>query len=76
MAKPVVDRLERELDGKAEVIRLNALNGVGRQAAAVFGVRAVPTLVVVDGNGHVALTQVGIIRPGEVQAQVDALISN
>jgi hypothetical protein len=39
-------------------------------------VRAVPTLVVVDGDGQVALTQVGIIRPGEVQAQVDAIISN
>jgi hypothetical protein len=71
-----VDRLERELDGKAEVIRLNMMSGVGQQAAAVFGVRAVPTLVVVDGDGHVALTQIGIIRPGEVQAQVDAIISN
>jgi len=76
VAKPVVDRLERELDGRAEVIRLNMMSGVGRQAAAVFGVRAVPTLVVVDGDGQVALTQVGIIRPGEVQAQVDAIISN
>jgi hypothetical protein len=42
----------------------------------VFGVRAVPTLIVVDGDGQLTLTQVGIIRPGEVQAQVDALISN
>ena len=76
MAKPVVDRLERELDGKAEVIRLNMMSVVGQQAAIVFGVRAVPTLVVVDGDGRVALTQVGIIRPGEGQAQVDAIISN
>jgi len=36
----------------------------------------VPTLVVVDGDGQVALTQVGIIRAGPVEAQVDALISN
>ena len=76
MAKPVVDRLERELDGKAEVIRLDMMSGVGRQAATVFGVRAVPTLVVIDGQGQVSLTQVGLIRPGVVQAQVDALISN
>ena len=76
MAKPVVDRLERELDGKAEVIRLDMMSGVGRQAAAVFGVRVVPTLVVVDGQGQVSLTQVGLIRPGVVQAQVDVLISN
>jgi hypothetical protein len=39
-------------------------------------VRAVPTLVVVDGEGQVTLTQVGLIRPAPVQAQVDALISN
>ena len=70
-----MDRLERELDGKADVLRLDMMSGVGRQAAARFGVRAVPTLVVVDGNGQVALTQVGIIRPGAVQAQVDELIS-
>jgi hypothetical protein len=68
--------LERKLDGKAEVIRLNTMSGVGRQAAMVFGVRAVPTLIVVDGDGQLTLTQVGIIRPGEVQAQVDALNSN
>ncbi len=71
-----MDRLERGLDGKAEVIRLDMMSGVGRQAAFRFGVRAVPTLVVVDGDGQVALTQVGIIRAGPVEAQVDALISN
>jgi hypothetical protein len=38
-------------------------------------VRAVPTLIVVNGEGQVALTQVGIVRPGEVQARVDDLIS-
>jgi thioredoxin-like negative regulator of GroEL len=75
LAKPAVDRLERELDGKADVIRLDMMSGVGRQVAARFGVRAVPTLVVVDAEGHIALTQVGLIRPGDVQAQVDTLIS-
>jgi len=71
----VVDRLEHQLDGKAEVIRLDMLSGVGRQAAVRFGVRAAPTLVVLDGEGQVALTQVGLIRPGDVQARVEKLIS-
>ena len=70
-----MDRLERELNGKADVIRLDMMSGVGREAAARFGVRAVPTLVVVDGEGHIALTQVGLIRPGDVHARVDTLIS-
>jgi hypothetical protein len=70
-----VDGLERKLDGKASVIRLDLMSQIGRQAAAHYGVRAVPTLIVVNGEGQVALTQVGIVRPGEVQARVDDLIS-
>jgi thioredoxin-like negative regulator of GroEL len=69
-----VDGLERKLAGKASVIRLDLMSQVGRQAAARFGVRAVPTLLVVNGDGQVVLTQVGIVRPGDVQAQVDGLM--
>lgn len=71
----MVDRLEHQLEGKAEVIRLDMLSGVGRQAALRYGVRAVPTLLVLDGQGQVVLTQVGLIRPGDVQTQVNRLIS-
>ncbi len=46
-----MDRLETRLDGRAEVIRLNLLSDVGREAALRYGVRAVPTLLVVDGEG-------------------------
>lgn len=76
MAKPIVDGLERNLNGKATVLRLDVMGPVGRQAAAHFGVRGVPTLVLVDGEGEVILTQVGLIRSGEVQKQVDRLILN
>lgn len=69
-----MDGLERKLAGKASVIRLDLMSQVGRQAAARFGVRAVPTLLVVNGNGQVVLTQVGILRPGDVRAQVDELM--
>jgi thioredoxin-like negative regulator of GroEL len=69
-----VDGLERRLAGKASVVRLDLMSQVGRQAAARFGVRAVPTLLVVNGDGQVVLTQVGMLRPGDVQAQVDELI--
>jgi hypothetical protein len=50
------------------------MSQVGRQAAAHYGVRGVPTLLVVNGDGHVSLTQVGIFRLGVVEARVDALI--
>jgi hypothetical protein len=66
--------LERELDGKAVVIRLDLMSSVGRQAAVHFGVRAAPTLLVLDGEGQIALTQVGLLRAGEVQARIHELI--
>lgn len=62
------------MNGRATVLRLDLMSSVGRQAAAYFGVRGVPTLILVDGQGQVALTQVGLIRAGEVREQVDALI--
>ncbi|NDJ53349.1 MAG: hypothetical protein GYB68_09735 [Chloroflexi bacterium] len=52
MAKPVVDRIEQTVAGDAQVIHLNALSEVGRVAAATYGVRALPTLVLLDGCGQ------------------------
>ncbi len=66
MAKPVVDGIERELSGEADVIRINVLSSAGREAIYRFGVRAVPTLVVLDGCGEVVERQVGILNPGRV----------
>lgn len=74
MAKPIVDGLERKLAGKATVIRLDVMSQVGRQAAAYYGVRGMPTLVVVDGNGQSVYSQVGILRPAQVVEQVEAIL--
>jgi thioredoxin-like negative regulator of GroEL len=76
VAKPVVDGLEKKLDGKAEVVRLNVLSGVGQQAARQYGVRGVPALVVVDGSGQAVFGQAGIPRPGQVIEQVETLIAS
>lgn len=74
MAKPIVDGLEKKLAGKATVIRLDVMSQVGRQAAAYYGVRGMPTLVVVDGNGQSVYSQVGILRPAQVIEQVEAIL--
>lgn len=77
MAKPIVDGLEKKLNGKAEVIRLNVFSRVGQQAARRYGVRGVPSLIVVDGSGQAVFGQAGIPRPGQVVDQVDlVLVSN
>ncbi len=73
MAKPIVDRLENQLDGKAKVIRLNLLSQVGRQAATRFGVRGVPTLLIVNSQGETVYGEYGIPIPSQVVAQVDSL---
>ena len=75
MAKPIVDGLETKLAGKAEVIRLDVMSGVGQQAARQYGVRGVPALVVVDGSGQAVFGQAGIPRPGQVIEQVETLIA-
>ena len=74
MAKPIVDGLEKKLAGKAMVVRLDVMSKVGRQAAARYGVRGMPTLVVVDGNGQSVYSQVGIPRSGQVVDQVEAML--
>jgi hypothetical protein len=76
VAKPVVDGLEKKLDGKAEVVRLDVLSGVGQQAARRYGVRGVPALVVVDGSGQAVFGQAGIPRPGPIVQQVETLIAS
>lgn len=66
MAKPVVDRIERELAGEVEVIRLNVLSAAGREAVLRYGIRGLPALLVLDGCGQVAETQVGFPQAGRL----------
>lgn len=70
-----MDGLERDLTGKAMVMRLDVTTPLGRRAAANYGVRGTPTLIVVDGEGEAVLTQVSLIRPGAVKSQVDELLA-
>jgi len=60
VAKPVVDRLERDLAGRAQVLRLSVMDNVGGELALRYRVRGVPTILVLDGQGEVVLTQYGI----------------
>jgi thioredoxin-related protein len=76
LSKPIVDGLEKKLTDKAKVIRLDIFSQVGRQAAARYGVRGVPTLVVVDGNGEIVYGEVGLPRPGQVIEQVDTMLAS
>jgi thioredoxin-related protein len=69
-----VDGLEKKLANKATVVRLDMMSQIGRQAAAQYGVRGVPTLVVIDGNGQSVYSQVGIPRAGQVVGLVETML--
>ena len=68
-----MDRLERDLEGQAHVLRVNALSGVGRELAARYGVRGVPTFLLFDGAGKLVHHQVGRLDPGRVKAEITAM---
>lgn len=52
-AKPAVDGLEREYEGRALVLRADIRSDAGRTLAAHYGIRTVPGWVVFDGRGEV-----------------------
>jgi len=74
LAKPVVDGIEKDLEGKAQVLRLNVLGDVGSQAARRYGVRGLPTLVVVDGKGQAVDFQAGIPDRNKAVMQINQLL--
>ena len=47
----MVDGLERELTGRAQVVRLNVAEPAGAEAHARFGLTKVPAIVVLDPDG-------------------------
>ena len=68
--KPIVDGLERDLEGQAKVVRLSVLSQMGREAAHHYGVRGVPTFLIFDGQGELIGRQVGFPNGGEIRALV------
>jgi len=56
------------------VLRLNAMDEVGGQLATRYGVRGVPTLILLDGSGKLVLQQAGMPQRDEINAAVDELL--
>jgi len=70
LAKPIVDGLERELEGQARVVRLSVLSELGQEIAQRHGVRSVPTFLVFDGQGNLIEQQVGFPDRGKIKTLV------
>ena len=68
-----MDRLERDLEGQAQVLRLSALSEVGRQLGSRYGVRGVTTFFLVDGTGEMVSYQVGRLDADLVKSEIDSM---
>ncbi len=68
-----MDGIERRLADQADVLRLSVTSGVGRELAIRYGVRRVPTLVLLDGEGNVVLKQAGTPKREEIAEAVKQL---
>lgn len=71
-AKPVVNGIEEDLGETVPVIRLDIGSDVGKSVADRFGVRGVPTTIVLDGAGQVVHRESGIPSREEVVASARA----
>jgi thioredoxin 1 len=71
-SKPKVDRMERDLAGSAELLRLNVKNGPGRQLASRWGVTGVPTFVVLNDKGEAVYARAGAPDVEAILAAVKA----
>jgi thioredoxin-like negative regulator of GroEL len=72
-AKPVVNGIEEDLEGTARVIRLDIASDRGKKVAGRYGVDAVPTIVVLDGEGEVAHRESGVPDREEVVSRATAV---
>ena len=62
-----MNRLEKELGAQANVVRLNVLSSIGRTLGGQFGVRAVPTFILLDDQGNTIFRQSGRIDTTKVK---------
>ncbi len=71
-AKPIVDGIEKDLEGRAQVVRLDVSSEQGREIALGYDVRSLPTTIVVGGDGDVIDRHAGIPSRKKIVAQAAA----
>ena len=59
---------------QAQVLRLSVLGDIGGVAAARYGVRAVPTIIVFDAEGKPVAQSTGLPDTGELRALLGSLV--
>jgi thioredoxin 1 len=66
-AKPIVDGIEEEYQGKLTVIRVNVQEPETRPLLARYNFQYTPTFILFDGNGAEVYRSVGALIPEEIR---------
>lgn len=72
-AKPIVNGIERDLEGTASVVRLDLASDEGRRIARRYDVRGLPTILVFDNGEGPIHRYIGVPSRREIVDQVKAL---
>jgi thioredoxin-related protein len=59
--------------GQAEVLRLSSWSSIGRQLGARYGIRGVPTFLLIDGTGDLIHYQVGKLDADQVKSEIESM---
>ncbi|GAB4496093.1 MAG: hypothetical protein OHK0052_05410 [Anaerolineales bacterium] len=57
--KPVVDRLEQDLQGKLNIIRIDIQSEIGRELIPLYGFEYTPTFIYFDATGRETWREAG-----------------
>lgn len=62
-----MDGVEREFEGRLQVLRLNVQDAIGGEAAALYELRFTPTFIFFDESGHEVWRTIGALDPEMVR---------
>lgn len=69
--KPMLDELEKELEGQVHIIRVNIQDEIGRDLIQIYGFQFTPTFIYFDADGNELWRQVGEFDPQRVKDSLE-----
>ena len=65
-----MDGIERDTKGRARVVRVDSGSSLGQELGGRFGIRALPTTIVLDGQGVEVGRYAGLVDKASIMALV------
>ena len=71
-AKPIVNGIEKDLEGRAEVIRMNVVSKLGKTLARRYDIKGIPATLVFGGDGDLVHRHAGLPNRKAIVAHATA----